>query len=68
LTRKLKALKGKSAGNYLKAVRLSKAGKLIVEGGWNVSKTAYTAGFSSPAYFSSCFIEEYNFPPDDLVS
>jgi len=67
LHRKLKALTGKSASNYLRSVRLSKAKKLIEEEKGNISEIAYSVGFSSPAYFSRCFKEKYNYPPRDLV-
>ena len=67
LHRKLKALTGKSASNYLKYVRLSRARKLIEEDKGNISEIAYSVGFSSPAYFTRCFKEEYGFPPSDLL-
>jgi len=68
LHRKLKALSGKSASNYLRSVRLSKAMKMITEEKGNISEIAYSVGFSSPAYFTRCFKEEYGFPPSDLAS
>jgi signal transduction histidine kinase/ligand-binding sensor domain-containing protein/DNA-binding response OmpR family regulator len=68
LHRKLKALTGKSASNYLRTVRLSKARRLIEEGKGNISEIAYSVGFSSPQYFTRCFKEEYGYPPSDLVS
>ncbi len=67
LHRKLKALSGKSASNYLKSVRLSKAKKLIEEEKGNISEIAYSVGFSSPAYFTRCFKAEYGFPPSDVT-
>jgi YesN/AraC family two-component response regulator len=68
LHRKLKALSGKSASNYLRSVRLSKAKKLIKEEKGNISEIAYSVGFSSPAYFTRCFKEEYGYPPSDLAN
>ena len=67
LHRKLKALSGKSASNYLRSVRLSKAKKMIKEDKGNISEIAYSVGFSSPAYFTRCFKEEYGYPPSDLT-
>jgi len=67
LHRKLKALSGKSASNYLRSVRLSKARKMIKEEKGNISEIAYSVGFSSPAYFTRCFKEEYGYPPSDLT-
>jgi signal transduction histidine kinase/DNA-binding response OmpR family regulator len=67
LHRKLKALSGKSASNYLRSVRLSKAKNLIEEEKGNISEIAYSVGFSSPAYFTRCFKDEYGYPPSDLA-
>ena len=68
LHRKLKALVGKSASQYLRSVRLLKAKKMIEEEKGNISEIAYSVGFSSPAYFSRCFKEEFGYPPSDLTS
>jgi YesN/AraC family two-component response regulator len=57
--RKLKALTGKSASLYLRTVRLAKAKQLIAEKKGNISEISYQVGFSSPAYFSRCFKEEF---------
>jgi DNA-binding response OmpR family regulator/two-component sensor histidine kinase len=67
LHRKLKALSGKSASNYLRSVRLSKAKQMIEEEKGNISEIAYSVGFSSPQYFTRCFKEEFGFPPSDLT-
>jgi YesN/AraC family two-component response regulator len=66
LHRKLKALSGKSASNYLRSVRLNKAKMMIAEQKGNISEIAYSVGFSSPQYFTRCFKEEFGFTPSDL--
>lgn len=68
LHRKLKALTGKSASTYLRSVRLLKAKKMLSEQNGNVSEIAYAVGFSSPAYFTRCFKEEFNYLPSDLLN
>jgi PAS domain S-box-containing protein len=68
LHRKLKALSGKSASNYLRSVRLSKAKQMIEEGKENISQIAYLVGFSSPQYFTRCFKDEFGIPPSDLTT
>jgi AraC-like DNA-binding protein len=68
LHRKLKALTGKSASLFLRSVRLNKARKMIEEESGNISEIAYSVGFSSPAYFSRCFKEEFGYAPSSLVS
>ncbi|HMU44431.1 MAG TPA: two-component regulator propeller domain-containing protein [Ignavibacteriaceae bacterium] len=66
LHRKLKALTGKSATLYVRTVKLSKAKKMIEEKTGNISEIAYSLGFSSPAYFTRCFKEEFGYPPSDI--
>ena len=66
LHRKLKALTGKSASLYLRTFRLLKARKMIEEKQGNVSEIAYSVGFSSPAYFTRCFKEEFGIPPSEF--
>lgn len=68
LHRKLKALTGKSPSLYLRSVRLAKAKKMIEEKQGNISEIAYYTGFSSPAYFSACFKEEFGYPPSEILS
>ncbi|RPI66883.1 MAG: AraC family transcriptional regulator, partial [Ignavibacteriales bacterium] len=67
LHRKLKALSGKSATNFLRSVRLSKAKVMIKEQKGNISEVAYSVGFSSPQYFTRCFKEEFGYTPSDLL-
>jgi AraC-like DNA-binding protein len=68
LHRKLKALSGKSASNYLRSVRLNKAKQMIEEQKGNISEIAYSVGFSSPQYFSRSFKEEFGFPPSEIAN
>jgi signal transduction histidine kinase/ligand-binding sensor domain-containing protein/DNA-binding response OmpR family regulator len=68
LHRKIKALAGKSPSQYVRTVRLGRAKKMIVEEKGNISEIAYSVGFSSPAYFTRCFKEEFGYPPSDLIN
>jgi signal transduction histidine kinase/DNA-binding response OmpR family regulator len=68
LHRKLKALTGKSASQYINSVKLSRAKKMIEEREGNISEIAFSVGFRTPAYFTRCFKEEYGYPPSDLIS
>jgi len=67
LHRKLKALTGKSASLYLRSVRLAKAKNMIEDKKGNISEIAYSVGFSSPAYFTACFKEEFGYPPSEIA-
>jgi signal transduction histidine kinase/ligand-binding sensor domain-containing protein/DNA-binding response OmpR family regulator len=64
--RKLKALTGKSAIQYIRKVKLDKAKKMIQEKNGNISEIAYSLGFGSPAYFTKCFKEEFGHPPSEI--
>jgi signal transduction histidine kinase/ligand-binding sensor domain-containing protein/DNA-binding response OmpR family regulator len=66
LHRKLKALTGKSASLYVRSVKLAKAKKMIEDQTGNISEIAYSLGFSSPAYFTRCFKEEFGYPPSEV--
>jgi signal transduction histidine kinase/ligand-binding sensor domain-containing protein/DNA-binding response OmpR family regulator len=66
--RKLKALTGKSATHYIRSVKLNKAKEMIEKNEETISEIAYSLGFSTPAYFSRCFKEEFGHPPSDLIS
>jgi transcriptional regulator GlxA family with amidase domain len=39
---------------------------MIKEKKGTISEIAYAVGFSSPAYFSKCFNEEFGYPPSEL--
>ena len=64
--RKLNALTGKSPSVYIRSIRLAKAKKMIVEDIGNISEIAYSVGFSSPAYFTKCFKDEFGISPSEL--
>ncbi|MBE0571538.1 MAG: response regulator [Ignavibacteriaceae bacterium] len=64
--RKLKALTGKSTSMYLRTVRLAKAKQMLAEKIGNISEISYKVGFSSPAYFSRCFKEEFGHAPSEV--
>ncbi len=64
--RKLTALTGKSPSLYMRSLRLAKARELILEQTGNISEIAYSVGFSSPAYFTRCFKEEFGLPPSEI--
>ena len=64
--RKLKAITGKSPSLFLRSVRLTKAKEMIQNKEATISEISFKVGFSSPAYFSRCFKEEYGYSPSDL--
>jgi signal transduction histidine kinase/ligand-binding sensor domain-containing protein/DNA-binding response OmpR family regulator len=66
--KKLKALTGKSPSLFVRSVRLVRAKKMIKENKNTISEISYLVGFSSPAYFTKCFKEEFGNSPSDLQS
>jgi signal transduction histidine kinase/ligand-binding sensor domain-containing protein/DNA-binding response OmpR family regulator len=64
LQRKLKALVDHSPAEYLRSFRLTMAKKKLNEGA-SVGLAAESVGFSSQAYFASCFKSEFGRTPSD---
>lgn len=53
--------------NYLRRWRLEKSKELILENKYTYAEITYKIGFSSPAYFSKCFKDEYNCTPSEFL-
>jgi len=66
LHRKLKTLTGTVTTEVVRNHRLKKAAVFLLQG-FNSSDTAYKSGFSSPAYFTKCFREQYGMTPGDYI-
>ena len=67
LYRKMIALTGKSPNSFIKDYRLEKAIKLLNKKVNNISETAFSTGFSSPAYFSKCFMDNFGILPSKYI-
>ena len=65
LHRKLKALTGLSASEFLRTERLKLAASLLQNKELNINEVCYKVGFSSPSYFSKCFRETFGMLPTD---
>lgn len=65
--RKLKALTGRSTTHFIRLIKVKKAKEMIGAHEATISEIAYSLGFSSLAYFTRCFKEEYGYPPGELV-
>lgn len=66
LHRKLKALTGYSATEFLRSQRLKLAIDLLQNNTIPISQVGYEVGFSNPSYFSKCFKEVYDCTPTDF--
>ncbi len=63
LHRKLKALTGLSASEFLRSQRLKAAAQLLRHTDYNVGEIAYVSGFNNPSYFARIFKETYGVTP-----
>ena len=68
LYRKMISTFGKSPNNFLKNYRLNKAKLLLRKQVSNISEIAFETGFSSPSYFSKCFLKKFGIKPSDLIA
>lgn len=66
LFRKLKALTGQSASQFMRSFRLNKAKAILLSSHLNVSEVAYDVGFKDPAYFTRAFTKEFGITPSSL--
>lgn len=66
LYRKVKALTGLSPVELLRQMRLQKAYSLLKTTDMTISEIAYSVGFSSPGYFSTCFKKQYGKYPTEM--
>lgn len=65
LHRKLKALTNKAPNELIRSFRLQRAAALIRQDAGSLAEIAYQVGFSSQAYFTRCFVEEFGMTPTD---
>lgn len=63
LHRKLKALTGLTATEFIRSQRLKLAAKLLETSDINISQVGYSVGFNDHSYFAKCFKEAYNCTP-----
>lgn len=63
LTRRLKAITGKTLSQFICEARLNKALEMLQKENVTASEVAYKTGFRSPAYFNTCFHEFFGYPP-----
>jgi YesN/AraC family two-component response regulator len=66
--RKIKALTGQTATEFIRFTRLKMAVKLLEEGKCNISEIAFKVGFLSPGYFAKCFKDHYRKSPSEFMN
>lgn len=65
--RKIKALTGKTAVEFIRTVRLKQALKLMESRLYTLAEIAYKTGFTSPSYFTKSFKEQYGKTPSEYL-
>lgn len=63
--RKVKALTGASPSLLIRSIRLHKAKELLRDPELSIAEVAYEVGFSTPAYFSTTFLEAFGKTPSE---
>jgi len=66
LHRKLDALTGQSATEFIRSIRLKRAASLMKQGYGNISEIAFEVGFNHLSYFTQCFRKEFGVNPKDF--
>jgi AraC-like DNA-binding protein len=67
LHRKLKALTGQTATEFIRSQRLKLAADLLKSSQVNVSEIGYTVGFNNHSYFTQCFKNQFGVSPIEYV-
>ena len=68
LHRKLKALTDQSPSVFLRTLRLKRAHQLLQQRVGTAAEISYQVGFSSPAYFSKCFKDQFGMTPGEIMA
>ena len=66
LNRKLFTIKGKTASQFIREIRLRKSLEMLKNEDVTAAEVAYKTGFSSPSYFNTCFHEHFGIPPGQV--
>ena len=67
LHRKLHAVTGQSASDFIRNFRLKRAAKLLQGNYGNIAEVAYDVGFNNPSYFSECFKKLFGSLPSEYA-
>ena len=66
LLRKVKSHSGKSINQLIRDTRLTKALEILQTEDVSITEVSYRLGFSSPAYFTTCFKKRFGYSPGDI--
>lgn len=66
--RKIQGALDMTPNDLLRLERLKHAAALLKAGSYRISEVCYMTGFSSPSYFSKCFLKQFGLTPTDFIS
>lgn len=66
LHRKIFALTGQSAREFIRSIRLKRAAQLLRKKTGTIADIAYQTGFNNLSYFAKCFKEQFGVLPSDF--
>jgi len=67
LYRKLKALLGLSATEFIRAIRMNHAARMIERKSGNIAQICFAVGFNNPSYFAECFKKQFGVTPSGFA-
>jgi signal transduction histidine kinase/ligand-binding sensor domain-containing protein/DNA-binding response OmpR family regulator len=65
--RKVKALTGLTANEYIRKVRINFGEQLLITNQYSISEIMYKIGINSSSYFRQCFKDEFGMNPSDYL-
>ena len=65
LYRKLKALTGQSANEFIRTIRLKRAAQLMEQNQLTIAEITYEVGFNDLQYFRECFKKYFGVTPSE---
>jgi AraC-like DNA-binding protein len=67
LYRKLKALTGQSANEFIRTIRLKRAAQLLEQNQLTIAEITYEVGFNDLQYFRECFKKLFGVTPSEYT-
>ncbi|WP_158546223.1 hybrid sensor histidine kinase/response regulator transcription factor [Adhaeribacter pallidiroseus] len=67
LYRKIKALTGQTAVEFIRTIRLKRAAQLLKQQQLHVSEVTYDVGFNDLQYFRTCFKKQFGLSPSEYA-
>ncbi len=65
--KKIKAITGQTAVDFIRSIRLKQALKIIETRQFTLAEVAFKTGFSSPSYFTRSFKDYYGKAPSEFL-